>query len=63
MPVKTGPEQNIITSPQNDTFLIQKKKTQEIENARSNLLFVPTLNDGNFNKKIPNTVVLIHIAL
>lgn len=26
MPVKTGPEQNIITSPQNDTFLIQKKK-------------------------------------
>ena len=63
MPVKTGPEQNIITSPQNDTFLIQKKKPQEIENARSNLLFVPTLNDGNFNKKIPNTVVLIHIAL
>ena len=26
MPVKTGPEQNIITSPQNDTFLIQQKK-------------------------------------
>ena len=26
MPVKTGPEQNIITSPQNDSFLIQKKK-------------------------------------
>ena len=25
MLVKTGPEQNIITSPQNDTFLIQKK--------------------------------------
>ena len=65
MPVKTGPEQNIITSPQNDTFLIQKKKKKrrKIENARPNLLFVPTLNDGNFNKKIPNTVVLIHIAL
>ena len=63
MLVKTGPEQNIITSPQNDTFLIQKKKRRKIENARLNLLFVPTLNDGNFNKKIPNTVVLIHIAL
>lgn len=62
MLVKTGPEQNIITSPQNDTFLI-KKKRRKIENARLNLLFVPTLNDGNFNKKIPNTVVLIHIAL
>lgn len=63
MLVKTGPEQNIITSPQNDTFLIQKKKRRKIENARLNLLFVPTLKDGNFNKKIPNTVVLIHIAL
>ena len=62
MPVETGPEQNIITSPQNDTFLIQKKR-RKIENARLNLLFVPTLNDGNFNKTIPNTVVLIHIAL
>ena len=63
MPVKTGSEQNIITSPQNDSFLIQKKKSRKIENGRLNLLFVPTLNDGNFNKKIPNTVVLIHIAL
>ena len=65
MLVKTGSEQNIITSPKKRYFFDtkEKKKRRKIENARLNLLFVPTLNDGNFNKKIPNTVVLIHIAL
>ena len=38
MPVKTGPEQNIITSPQNDTFLIQKK-TQENRKCKIEFTF------------------------
>ena len=39
MPIKTGPEQNIITSPQNDTFLIQKKKTQENRKCKIEFTF------------------------
>ena len=40
MPIKTGPEQNIITSPQNDTFLIQKKKkTQENRKCKTEFTF------------------------
>ena len=39
MLVKTGPEQNIITSPQKDTFLIQKKKTQENRKCKTEFTF------------------------
>ena len=46
MLVKTGSEQNIITSPQKRYFFDKKKikkKRRKIENARLNLLFVPIL--------------------
>lgn len=48
---KTGPERNIITSPQKRYFFGTKEQNLRIiENARLNLLFVPTLHDGYFNK-------------
>lgn len=59
---KTGPERNIITSPQKRYFFGTKEQNLRIiENARLNLLFVPTLHDGYFNKEIP-TVAQSQVA-
>lgn len=60
---KTGPERNIITSPQKRYFFDTKEENLRIiENARFNLLFVPTLYDGYFNKEIPSTLAQFQVA-
>ena len=60
---KKAPEQNIIYQSTKNILFWYQKKPQEIENARLNLLFVPTLHDCYFNKEIPSTVAQIQVEL